>query len=77
VEAVEAGAFAVYGVNTVEEALELLTGIPAGERGPDGDYPPDSIYGRAARRLAEMARTVAAWSGPQRQEAAQKSSDGM
>jgi lon-related putative ATP-dependent protease len=72
VQAVEAGAFAVYGVNTVEEALELLTGIPAGERGPDGDYPPDSIYGRAARRLFEMARTVAAWSGPQRQEAAKE-----
>lgn len=66
VEAVEAGAFAVYGVNTVEEALEILTGMPAGERGPNGDYPPDSIYGRAARRLAEMARTVAAWSEPHR-----------
>ncbi len=70
VDAVAAGTFAVYGVNTVEEALELLTGTPAGERGPDGDYPPDSIYGRAARRLAEMARTVAAWSGPHPLEAA-------
>ena len=61
VEAVERGQFAVYAVDTVEEALELLTGIPAGERGPDGEYPPQSIYGRAARRLAEMAKVVAAW----------------
>ncbi len=72
VDAVEAGTFAVYGVNTVEEALELLMGIPAGERGPDGDYPPDSLYGRVARRLAEMAHTVAAWSGSERLEAAKE-----
>lgn len=61
VDAVEAGQFAVYGVNTVEEALELLTGMPAGERGPDGQYPEHTLYGRAARRLAEMAQIVSTW----------------
>ncbi len=67
VEAVEAGSFAVYGVTTVEEALELLTGIPAGERNPDGDYPPESLYGRVAERLAEMAEAVADWSEAHRE----------
>lgn len=61
VEAVEAGQFSIYAVDTVAEALELLTGLPAGERGADGAYPPDSLYGRAARRLADMAKTVVAW----------------
>lgn len=61
VEAVESGKFAIYGVNTIEEALELLTGVPAGETGPDGAFPPDSIYGRAGKRLAEMAQIVASW----------------
>ncbi|MBI4001687.1 MAG: AAA family ATPase [Nitrospira defluvii] len=61
VEAVEAGTFAVYGVDTIEQALELLTGVPAGERGSDGTFPPDSIYGRAAARLEEMAQIVANW----------------
>lgn len=61
VEAVEAGKFAVYGVDRVEEALELLTGLPAGERGSDGQYPVDSLYGRASRKLVEMAQIVAAW----------------
>ncbi len=61
IEAVEAGTFAVYGVNTVEEALELLTGVPAGERGADGSYPPGSIYARAAQRMTEMAQAVADW----------------
>lgn len=70
VEAAERGLFAIYGVNTVEEALELLTGYPAGERRPDGHYPPDTLYGRVAKRLAEMAEIVAAqiegapWSRP-------------
>ncbi len=61
VEAVETGQFSVYAVGTVEEAIELLTGFPAGERGLDGTYPPDSIYGRAAARLEEMAQAVAEW----------------
>jgi lon-related putative ATP-dependent protease len=61
VEAVEAGRFSIYATNTVAEALELLTGIPAGERGPQGEYPSASLYGRAAGRLADMARTAAAW----------------
>ena len=61
VEAVESGHFAVYAVNTIEETLELLTGIAAGERGLDGAYPPDSVFGRAALRLEEMAQAVAEW----------------
>lgn len=61
VEAAEAGRFAVYAVNTIDEAVELLTGIPAGERGLDGLYPPDTVFGRAARRLEEMAKAVARW----------------
>lgn len=67
VEAVESGKFAVYAVNTVEEALELVTGTPAGERGPDGQYPENTLYGRAARRLEEMARSVMAWSERQKE----------
>ena len=62
VEAVESGQFTIYGVNRIEEAIELLTGVPAGERGLDGEYPPDTVYGRAAQRLAELAQAIAEWS---------------
>ncbi|NIM21924.1 MAG: AAA family ATPase, partial [Candidatus Latescibacteria bacterium] len=61
VEAVESGRFAIYAVNTIDEALELLTGTSAGERGLDGGYPPDTIFGRAAQRLEEMAKAVTEW----------------
>ena len=61
VEAVEAGTFTVYGVDTFEQALELLTGVAAGERGADGLYQPGSIYSRVAARLEDMAKIVACW----------------
>lgn len=46
----------------IEEALELLTGVSVGERGLDGTYPSDSVFGRAALRLEEMTQAVAEWS---------------
>ncbi len=51
VEAVEAGRFHVYPVSTVEEGIEVLTGVPAGAPREDGTYPEDSVFGRAAARL--------------------------
>lgn len=67
VEAVESEQFTVYAVNTLEEAIELLTGVPAGERAIDGEYPPDTVFGRAAQRLAEMAQAVAEWGDSEEQ----------
>ena len=59
VEAARAGRFAVWAVATLDEALALLTGLPAGERGKDGSYPPDSVNGRVEAGLdALAARTL-------------------
>ena len=58
VEAVKAGRFKAYAVSTIDEALELLTGIAAGKRGPDGAYPPDSLNGRVQSQLTEFARRL-------------------
>ncbi len=62
VEAVKSGHFAVYAVNTIDDALELLTGLAAGKRDLDGTYPPDTVFGRAAQRLGDMALVVEEWS---------------
>lgn len=61
VEAVEAGKFSVLGINRIEEALEILTGKPAGERDETGKFPEHTIFGLAAKRLEEMAQIVASW----------------
>jgi lon-related putative ATP-dependent protease len=58
IEAVAAGKFHVYPVRTIEEGIELLTGVPAGERGADGNFPEDSVYGRVEAKLIKMAEVA-------------------
>ena len=53
-DAVAAGSFHLYSVVRVEEAIELFTGLPAGEMDVTGDYPPESVYGRVMARLARF-----------------------
>lgn len=55
IEAVEAGQFRIYPVETVDQGIELLTGIPAGEPDENGKYPEDTINGLVQKRLAELA----------------------
>jgi len=55
VSAMEQGKFSVTAVETVDEAMELLTGIPAGERDEEGSYPADSINGRVEISLVAFA----------------------
>ncbi|MFX1566377.1 MAG: Lon protease family protein [Promethearchaeota archaeon] len=58
IKAVEAGKFHIHSVQTIEEGIELLTGIPAGKQRADGTYPEDSIFGRVDKRLQEMANIM-------------------
>jgi predicted ATP-dependent protease len=55
VEATEAGKFHVYPVATVDQALELLTGIPSGEQDAEGQFPEGSLNQRVEARLIELA----------------------
>lgn len=52
--AVAAGQFHVWAVSTIDEGIELLTGIPAGVPGDDGEYPEGTIFRRAADRLTSF-----------------------
>lgn len=58
VEAIRAGQFHIYAVRTIDEGIELLTGVPAGMRGADGTYPEDSVNGRVSRRLRSFFELV-------------------
>jgi len=55
VEAVGDGKFHIYPVRHIDEGIELLTGRPAGERGEDGRFPPDSVNFLVEDRLRELA----------------------
>lgn len=56
VEAVATGAFHVFAVETIDQGIEILTGVPAGEMGQDGRYPAGSINALVDARLEELAR---------------------
>ncbi len=61
VEAVQEGKFHVWAVGHADEALELLTGMPAGKRQPDGTFEADSVNARVdetLRRLMETAKEL-------------------
>jgi predicted ATP-dependent protease len=53
VEACADGRFHVWAVDSVEQALELLTGTPSGTRAAGGSYPRDSVLGRAVSRARD------------------------
>lgn len=58
VEAIEAGDFHIYPVETVEQALELLTGMPVADRDESGEFAAGTLYRAVEERLAEMAEAA-------------------
>jgi predicted ATP-dependent protease len=55
VEAVRKHKFSIWPVTTVDQGIELLTGVPVGERGPDGSYPAGTVYAHVENTLRNFA----------------------
>ncbi|MEJ2557434.1 MAG: ATP-binding protein [Anaerolineae bacterium] len=55
IEAVDAGRFHIYPIEWVDQGMQILTGMPAGERDEAGNYPEGSINYRVEARLADLA----------------------
>jgi len=55
VEACRRGAFAIWPIETIDEGIEVLTGVPAGERGADGLFPPGTVNRLVEDRLIGFA----------------------
>ena len=58
VEAVKEGKFHVYPVKTIDEGIEVLTGVPAGESDTEGVYPEGTINHKVQEKLDEMAELL-------------------
>ncbi len=58
VEAIKEGKFSVYSVESVDEGIEILTGVPAGKRLEGGKFEDGSINDRAQKRLEQLARVM-------------------
>jgi predicted ATP-dependent protease len=55
VAAVSRGQFHIYPVKTIDQGIELLTGVNAGERDEDGSYPFGTVNYLVQMRLKKMA----------------------
>jgi lon-related putative ATP-dependent protease len=58
IEAIKDGQFHLYPVKTVDEGIEVLTGVQAGAARPDGTYEKGTINYLVKQRLEEMAATI-------------------
>jgi lon-related putative ATP-dependent protease len=55
VDAVQDGKFQIYAVETIDQGMEILTELPAGERDPSGQFPQGSVNQKVEARLIELA----------------------
>jgi len=55
VEAVKAGHFNIYSVKSIDEGIEVLTGVKAGQRRPDGTFEEGTVNYLVDKQLREMA----------------------
>lgn len=61
VNAVRDGKFNIYPIEYIDEGLEILTGLDAGERGKDGSFPKGSINAVAEAKLHAFAKKYKAF----------------
>ena len=59
--------FHIYAVSTIDQGIEVLTGVEAGHKGEDGGYPDGTIHHLVERRLEDM--------GPKAREFGQRQRD--
>lgn len=64
VDAVAAGKFHVSAVSGIDQAMELLTGVSAGERAADGLFPAETLNHRVEQRLIAFAKSARAFHAP-------------
>ncbi len=58
IEAVAKGQFHVYPIATIEQGIEILTGVRAGKRNSAGKFESGSVFARVDARLRQMATTL-------------------
>ena len=55
-EAVKSKKFHIYAISTIEEGIELLTGVPAGKKDSNGRFPAGSVNYLAYEKLKKYAK---------------------
>lgn len=58
VEAVKSGQFNIYPVKTIDDGIEILTGVDSGKRKPDGTFEEDTVNFKVNKKLKEIAEKL-------------------
>ncbi len=72
VEAVREGKFHIYPVRTIDEGIEILTGVEAGERLENGKFKEGTVNDLVDKKLAELGRRIKEYEGGGGEEAPEK-----
>ena len=75
VEAVQQGKFHIYAVSTIDEGIEVLTDVPAGQRDQAGQYLSSSVNGLVERRLKEYSKQLKNFAAPSTKEQGDESEE--
>jgi predicted ATP-dependent protease len=57
-DVIAAGRFHIYAINTVEEGIELLSGVPAGVSDENGHYPDGTLFRAVEMRLKRFLQAM-------------------
>jgi len=63
IDAVANNRFHIYPVATIEQGIEILTGVRAGKRDSSGKFEPDTVFAKVDDRLRDMANTLQKFDG--------------
>ena len=74
-EAVKNGQFHIWAVNHVDQGIEILTGMPAGEPDEDGNYPDGTINYLVDQRLEELAQGMKEFESSSEEEEHEESTE--
>ncbi len=58
IEAVKKKQFHVYAISTIDEGIEILTGVPAGKKDKNGNFPLGSVNYLAYEKLKKYAKNL-------------------
>jgi predicted ATP-dependent protease len=68
VQAVAEKKFSIWAVKTIDQGIEILTGVRAGRRLEDGTFEADTVHQRVNERLRTLAQTMKEYGRAEEQE---------
>jgi len=75
IESVKEGKFHIWPIERVEEGIEILTGMKAGELQPDGTYPEGTLFRKVDERLKEFAMIAAEFGKEEEEEGGERNDE--